>query len=278
MTFQIRFWGVRGSVPTPGTGTLRFGGNTSCVEVRAGNRLLVLDSGTGVIGLGRGLEKQRSVEVDLLMSHLHWDHIQGFPFFDPAFRSDALIRIHGGTRFTDSFERAFAEQMGGVHHPVPFRTLPAKIEFVDVHAGRKLDLDRDVSVRTVELDHPGGSLGYRIEYRGRSVVYATDHEHFSFVDPALLELARDTDVLIYDAMYTEDEYLGAVGFHHVGWGHSTWQYGVRTAREAGAKRLVLFHHDPHHDDTFLLGVESAARALFPNTSAAFEGLVIDLDV
>ena len=276
MTFRVRFWGVRGSVPMPGASTVRYGGNTSCVEVRAGDRVLALDAGTGLVGLGRSLEPRRALEVDLLMSHLHWDHIQGFPFFDPAFRKDALVRIHGSSRFTESFEEAFAAQMGGVYHPVPFRSLPATIEFVSVRDRARIDLEGEVSVTMADLDHPGGSIGYRIEYAGRSLVYATDHEHFTFVDPSLLALAKDADVLIYDAMYTDDEYVGNVGVHKVGWGHSTWQYGVRTAREAGVRRLVLFHHDPFHDDAFLDGIERLARAAFPNTTVAFEGLELDL--
>ncbi len=277
MTFRVRFWGVRGSLPTPGTRTVRFGGNTSCVEVRAGERVLILDSGTGIVGLGKSLEPRRAQEVDFLMSHLHWDHIQGFPFFDPAFRRDALLRIHGNTKFAESFEEAFAAQMGGAYHPVPFRSLPARIEFVNVGHGEKLDLDAQVAVTMADLDHPGGSIGYRIEHGGRSVVYATDHEHFTFVDPNLIALARGADVLIYDAMYTDDEYLGNVGFHRVGWGHSTWQYAARTAIEAGVKQLVLFHHDPAHDDACLEAIERLAQQRFPRTTVAWEGLEIDLD-
>ena len=274
---EVRFWGVRGSVATPGPHTARYGGNTSCVEIRLGDRVIVLDAGTGLARLGKQLAERSGLEVDLLLSHLHWDHIQGFPFFDPVYKGDTLVRIHGHSRFAASFEDAFARQIDDVHHPVRFSSLPSKIEFHALDPARGADLDGRVQVRTASLDHPGGVVAYRLDYGGRSVVYATDHEHFSFCDPALVELARGADLLIYDSQYTEDEYYGRVGHHKVGWGHSTWQMGVRTAREAGVGQLVLFHHDPDHDDAFMDALQREARAEFPATTAAWEGLTVRLE-
>ena len=272
---EIRFWGVRGSIATASPGTAQVGGNTSCVEVRAGDEILILDAGTGLRALGARLLEEacaarRPVRASLLVSHFHWDHIQGFPFFGPAYVPGNEIAIHGagaGTR------EAFASQMRAPHFPVGLDVMRAHLSFHGVTAGEAFSIG-DVRVRTAAAAHPNGCLAYRIEHGGRAIVYATDTEHDAggAIDESLCALARGADVLIYDAQYTSEEYAAKRG-----WGHSTADEGARLAAAAGVDRLVLFHHDPAHDDWQVARIEAAARAQFPRTVAAREGLTLVLD-
>ena len=271
---SVRFWGVRGSIASPGEHTRLVGGNTSCVEVEAGGRTLVLDAGTGLRALGDSLVARGVRDVTLLLSHLHWDHIQGLPFFVPAWRPGGRLEIVGA-RSTGapevSLRDALAEQMQAPHFPVRLEDMRAALSFREVASGQTLALEGDVTVRFAGLNHPGGVLGMRIEHGGRAIVYATDTEHGTALDAALVDLAADADLLIYDAMYTEDEYAGRVGPSRVGWGHSTWQAGAAIADAARVGRLVLFHHDPSRSDRDVEALEHAARASRPGTIAAREG-------
>jgi phosphoribosyl 1,2-cyclic phosphodiesterase len=280
---RIQFWGVRGSIPTPGPDTVHFGGNTSCVEVRAAGKLLVFDGGTGLRLLGKQLVKQMPLEAHIFFSHVHWDHIQGFPFFDPAFVPGNSIHLYGGNNVSRTLEETLAGQMDHPNFPVHLTDMGAQMHFHDLHEGQALSLDdgksAKVTVTTARGNHPNGVWAYRVEFGGKSFVYATDTEHYAdHIDQGLLNLAKDVDVLVYDAQYTPDEYAGnaGTGGSKVGWGHSTYTEAAKLATAAKAKRLILFHHDPLQNDAQVREKERKTRELFSNSSAAFEGLVIDL--
>jgi phosphoribosyl 1,2-cyclic phosphodiesterase len=276
--FRIVFWGVRGSIPTPGPSTIEVGGNTACVEVRCGNELIILDGGTGLRKLGASLAPEQPLQAKVFFSHVHWDHIQGFPFFGPAFVKGNVIDLFGAINVTGTLEETLAGQMNFPNFPVRLDQMGSKMSFhtIDDHQVHSFG-EGQVLVRAARLNHPQGVLAYRIEHRDRSMVYATDTEHYTIIDQKLAELARDADLLIYDAQYTSEEYSGeAGGVPKIGWGHSTMEEGVKVAKAAGVKRLILFHHDPDQDDQAVRSKEDRARQLFPNTDAAREGMTIDL--
>ncbi len=275
--FRTTFWGVRGSVPSPGPHTAEIGGNTSCVEVSCDGTRLIFDGGTGLRLLGSRISSETPTTVHLFFSHVHWDHIQGFPFFAPAFVEGNTIHMYGATGVTGTVESAMAGQMESPNFPVKLEQLPSKLVFHDLSPGEKVELEGGVTVSTAAGNHPGGVLAYRVDYGGKAMVYMTDTEHGSPADAALCELARDADLLVYDCQYTPEEYEGEGGRHRkVGWGHSTFVSGTALARAAGAKKLVLFHHDPDQDDAAVRDKERRARELFANAEAAYEGLSIVL--
>ena len=274
---KVRFWGVRGSIPTPGPTTVKVGGNTACVEVRCGTDLVILDAGTGLRGLGGALLKEMPVRAHLFFSHVHWDHIQGFPFFVPAFVPGNNFKLYGMINVTGTIEETLIGQMNYPSFPVRLVDMGAEMTFHDLHEGEVVELPGGGRVTNARLNHPSGVLGYRIQHGGRAVVYATDTEHYSITDPKLAKLAAGADVLIYDATYTPDEYAGKVdGVPKTGWGHSTPEEGARIAKEIGVRQLVLFHHDPTQNDDAVAEKERRARAIFPETVAAREGMVIEL--
>jgi phosphoribosyl 1,2-cyclic phosphodiesterase len=269
---HIRFWGVRGSCASAGHDTAEVGGNTSCVEVVSKGTRIVLDAGTGLRALGAQLMQHGGAhDVHLLLSHFHWDHIQGFPFFTPAYVKGNRIEVYGPERAAGRDVRAALDaQMRAPHFPVGLDAMRAELGFYPVPAGAMFKIG-NVMVTAAAANHPGGCLAYRLESGGRSVVYATDTEHGDDLDSGLVELARGCDVLIYDAQYTETEYATRRG-----WGHSTPNEAVRLAQATGAGQLILFHHDPAHDDDAISAMETAARAVHPTTTAAREGLEIVL--
>ncbi len=271
MELTIRFFGVRGSIASPGPSTVGVGGNTPCVEVRCGDTVLVLDAGTGMRALGERLLAEGIREHTVLSSHLHWDHIQGLPFFLPAWIPGHRVTLVG----REGIRAALEAQMTPPCFPVRLSDMKAELAFREIASGEQIRIGA-ARVRAAQLNHPGGVLGYRVDYGGRSVVYATDTEHYACPDPHLVELARGADVLIYDAMYTPDEYAGRAGPAKVGWGHSTWEAGVAVADAAGVDRLVLFHHDPQRSDAGVEAIERAADRARPGTVAAREGDVIAL--
>lgn len=272
-SFEVCFWGVRGSLAGGGQDFAAVGGNTSCVEVRAGDELIVLDAGTGLFRLSETLAEP--VRATFLISHYHWDHIQGFPLFRPGYHPDNRFDIYGPGDSAATVARAFDDQMRPPHFPVALSAMGAQLEFHGVRPGDELTLGA-VRVRTAALNHPLGCLGYRIDFGGASVVYATDTEHpeHGALDPAVLELARDADLLIYDAQFTDQEYLGVGGPCRKGWGHSTVTAACHVARAAGVRQLALFHHDPTHRDDRIAAIVREAQALFRNAVAAHEGLRI----
>ncbi|MGH9340523.1 MAG: MBL fold metallo-hydrolase [Acidobacteriota bacterium] len=264
---RLKFWGVRGSTPTPQLENLGYGGNTSCLEVRsAGGELLILDGGTGIRNLGRSLveEAARSdLSIHMLLTHFHWDHIQGIPFFAPLYFPRNSVTFYA---FGDSGgpEKMLAGQMQSPYFPVDLHRAPANKEFVVID--RTPLKFGDLSVYPFPLNHPQGAFGYRFECEGASAVYATDLEHgHEELDKVLREHAQNADILIYDAQYTPEEYES-----HKGWGHSTWSEGARVARESKVEELILFHHDPGHDDRMCFEIIEKAQGHFPRTLAAKE--------
>ncbi|MBT4219980.1 MAG: MBL fold metallo-hydrolase [Rhodospirillaceae bacterium] len=275
MTFDIRFWGVRGSIACPSTEHIKYGGNTSCIEVSVGDRIFVLDAGTGIRGLGQEFLKRDVREAHLLLTHTHWDHINGFPFFVPAYDPKRAIHIMAGhlNEREGGIQGALSAQMDSPMFPVPLEAMQAKLRFEDFKAGDSFDLYDDVHVRTAALNHPNGATGYRIEYEGKSVCYITDTEHVAGeLDQNILGLIEGSDLVIYDSMYTEEEYETKVG-----WGHSTWNEGVKLCREANAKKLAIFHHEPEHTDDIMDGIEVEAQKEWASCFVAREGVTVELD-
>jgi len=269
---------VRGSIPVPGPQTLKFGGNTSCVEVRCDDTLIIFDAGTGIRTLGDQLQAQGPVNAHLFLSHVHWDHIQGFPFFAPAFIAGNTIHMYGAKTGWGSIKSSLSGQMDRPNFPVTLKELPSELHFHDLDEGERLSLNADLEVTTAAGRHPGGVFIYRVNYKNHAVVYATDTEHIDPVDPKLVPLVQDADLLIYDSMYTPGEYAGNDGSaNKKGWGHSTYSAGIELAQRANVQRFVLFHHDPRRNDSEVVQLESEAQHIFPQSLAAYEGLQIDLD-
>ncbi len=263
---------MRGSVPAPGAGTQRYGGNTPCLEVVAGNRRIILDAGSGIRALGERLRDSGApVQADILLSHYHYDHLQGLPFFAPLAEPQNRFVFHGPRREGRSVQDVLEGQMVPPYFPVTLDQLArAAIEFRSIEPGEPFNIG-GVRISSAELEHPGGNLGYRLEYGGRTLVYATDVEHTDSPTEELVDLARGADVLLHDAMYTSDEYE-----ERRGWGHSTWRGALATAAAARVRRLVLFHHDPDRADRALDALLRRAQRTFPRTIAAREGLTLRL--
>ena len=270
--FSVRFWGVRGSIACSGPRTVRYGGNTSSLEVRCGDQLLLFDAGTGIRYLGKTLDGGR-IDGDIYFTHTHFDHVCGLPFFRPLFAPENRFRLWAGhLRGALTLKRVLAEFMMSPLFPVPPEVFKATLEYRDFNAGETLTPGRGVSVRTAPLNHPDGSTGYRVEFDGRSFCYVTDTEHVpGSLDRNVLGLIGGADLVVYDCMYTDDEYR-----RYVGWGHSTWQEGVRMCKAAGAKKLVVFHHDPDHDDDKLDAIGREVEAALPGALMAREGLELHL--
>jgi phosphoribosyl 1,2-cyclic phosphodiesterase len=273
MGFKVKFWGVRGSIATPSPRHVAFGGNTSCVEVKIGGRTLILDAGTGIRNLGHWLLRRNVMQGDLFLSHTHWDHINGFPFFSPAFRKSCRFVIRAG-HVADSggIEQVFRSQMAQPFFPVPLEKMGAEFIFQDFRAGERFTIGDGISVRTTPLNHPDGATGYRIEYGGKSLCYVTDTEHTpGKPDQNVLKLIEGADLVIYDSTYTDREYEA-----HIGWGHSTWQEGVRLCLASQVKQLAIFHHDPDHEDPFMERLEADARQMWSGAFVARENMRINL--
>lgn len=271
--FVIRFWGVRGSIPSPGKETVRYGGNTSCVEMQVAGKRLIFDGGTGLRMLAKSLEPSQPIEAYWFFTHYHWDHIQGVPFFTPAFVEGNTLHIHGAAPDGTLMEEHFCRRVLHLNSPVPIKALKADLKYYDLVCGDTMKLD-DIIIETTPLNHPNGAMGYRVTWQGHSAFYCTDTEHFADrIDENVLHLARDADVVIYDAMYTDEEYHNPKS-PKVGWGHSTWQEGVKAAKEAGAKRLAIFHHEPGHNDDFLDKLEVEVKNSFEGGFLAREGMSV----
>jgi phosphoribosyl 1,2-cyclic phosphodiesterase len=270
----VKFWGVRGSTPTPQLENLRYGGNTSCVEVRVNGQIYVFDCGTGFRNLGKQLLAESNgspLMAHIFISHFHWDHIQGIPFFTPLYNNpENYFFFHSSSR-TRGLQRAIEEQMADPYFPVDMTEMAAHRNFYDIEEDR-IAFD-NCTVQSMWLNHPQGCLGFRVETDDGVLVYATDNEpgHPVF-DKNVRKLAEGADVLIYDAQYLPEEYESA----KKGWGHSTWREGINIIMESGAKELVLFHHDPDHTDTCIDGVVQKAREYYPRVRAASEGMEIEI--
>ncbi len=269
---------MRGSIPTPGPDTVRYGGNTTCIEVQCGDQVLIIDAGSGLRRLGNELARGGgTIEATFLFSHFHWDHIQGFPFFTPYFTSGNRFDIWAAERGGSSLLDVLRGQMAQPTSPISLERMPAELIFHEIPPGGSFEVGSDVVVHTAPLEHPGGSMAFRIEYKGRSFVHASDHEHADAPHAPLVELARGASALSYDSTYTDAEYHGREGGDgHRGWGHSTWQEAVRVAEAADVERLLLFHHDPSHTDAMLDEIAAAADAKRSGTVVAAEGMMLDL--
>jgi phosphoribosyl 1,2-cyclic phosphodiesterase len=270
--FSVKFWGVRGSIACPGPATVRYGGNTSCLEVRCGSRLLIMDGGTGLRELGSDLLSAREpMDVDLFLTHTHFDHVNGLPFFVPMFMKRNTFHLWAGHLLPQyTLKYVLGEMMLAPLFPVPPEVFQAQICYHDFLAGETLNPRPGITLKTARLNHPNNATGYRIEFAGKAICYCTDTEHFpDRLDRNILELARGADILIYDACYTDEEYA-----KYQGWGHSTWQAGAKLSDAAGVRQFVIFHHDPGHDDAFMDRVAEAAAAHRPGTVVAREGMVL----
>lgn len=273
MTMHVKFWGVRGSIATPSADHMKYGGNTSCVEVVINDRIIILDAGTGVRLLGECLTRRGIKDYLFLQSHTHWDHINGFPFFSPIYREDVNIKVMAGhLSQLGGIKKVLSSQMCQPTFPVPFAELAANLSFEDFTSGDSFSLGDGIFVRTAPMKHPDGGTGYRIDFEGTSLCYVTDTEHvIGLPDKDILELIDGADLVIYDATYTDEEYP-----KFKGWGHSTWQEGVRLCKAAGVGQLAIFHHDPSHDDAFMDGVAREARKAWPNAFVAREGMSVEI--
>ena len=285
--FTIRFWGTRGSIATPGEATNKYGGNTACTEVRCGEQLLILDAGTGIRALGASLLgefQKKPIKGHILVGHTHWDHIQGFPFFAPAFNPNnefTIYSLHGAEK---PLQKVFRGQMDSDYFPVLLSEMKAKLNFFELESEVRLG---EVRVSFIFLNHPGLAVGFRISFAGRALVYLSDHETFGRLSPqgpspnpldtGIERFAENADLLISEAQYTEEEYA-----QKKGWGHSTFLDALERAARAKVKRLAIFHHDPSHDDEFLDGVQEfcqktmADRNYTFSCSLAQEGTSIEL--
>ncbi len=275
---KVRFWGVRGSISCAGPEYIRYGGNTSCLEVTAAGRRLILDAGTGIRTLGLELARHAPLDIDIFFTHTHLDHLSGLTFFAPLFDERNSVRLWAGhLEAPYTLKQVVSNLMQAPIYPVTLDIFQASVNFKEFKAGQTVSCG-PLAMRTTPLNHPNGATGYRIEHGGKSICYITDTEHREGGrDRKIVELCRGADVMIYDASYTDAEYL-----RYRGWGHSTWQEGVRIAEAANVGTLAIFHHDPSHDDVFMDGVAREAAAMRPGTAAnglprvlvAHEGLTL----
>jgi phosphoribosyl 1,2-cyclic phosphodiesterase len=261
----VRFLGVRGSIATPG---MAAGGNTSCIEVVAGDTRIILDAGTGLRTLGNERMAAGPRHSTILLSHLHWDHVAGLQFFTPVYVPGHRVEIASGPNGVMSHDAAIRSLFKAPFFPVDFDDLGGVVTTRELRPNDKFVIG-DITVTMAKLNHPDPVYGYRLEHGGQSIVYATDTEHFACVDPTLKKLASGADILIYDSQYTPEEYP-----QKVGWGHSTWAAGIELARAAAVPQLVLFHHDPGRTDEQLAELEANAARAMPGTVAAREGMIL----
>lgn len=293
---RVTFWGTRGSIATPGAGTTKYGGNTSCVELRCGTDIFIFDAGTGVRPLGLKLIKEfmdRPLTLHLFISHTHWDHIQGYPFFRPAYLPDTTIHIYGSGGQGRPLEKVLRGQMDADYFPVALGDMKSTVH-VHEFKGKPFQIG-DATIAAMYLNHPGMTLGYRVTYEGNSIVYATDNEPYQQTLPHLghrAEAGREfgqrldaefvrflerADLYIGDAQYTDDEYP-----ERIGWGHSSISATVEAALAAQVRSLAFFHHDPLHDDPMVASMAETANRLIKsrgsslNCFAAQEGQVLEL--
>jgi phosphoribosyl 1,2-cyclic phosphodiesterase len=296
---KIRFWGTRGSIPSPGPRTVRYGGNCSCVEIRSDTgELFIIDAGTGIRELGLSLQSQQPIEAHILLSHTHWDHISGFPFFPPAFISGNRLTIYAARNIDKRIEEVMAGQMEYTYFPVTLGDLAADIQYRELL--EETFVVGSAKITTHYLNHTSICMGYRIEVGGRSIVYVSDHEPYGLAlygpdpppdkigrglrdgvvhigDRRLIEWVKDADLVIQDAQYTPQEYPKKIG-----WGHGTSDYVTDVAILGGVKRLALFHHDPLHDDDFIDELVEYCRkrvvesASFVQVFGAAEGQELEL--
>ena len=265
---NLKIWGARGGLPVPGAATTVFGGNTSCIELRCGPHLLILDAGSGLRGLGDTLHAP--FVADLLLTHAHLDHVCGLPFFAPMFHTGAEVTLWGGHLARPQLLEALTAVLSPPLMPNLVDAFRASRHLRHFHPGAHLTPRPGVRVETAPLNHPGGAVGYRVSADGATLAYVTDTEHPAIgFDAHVVALAKGADVMFYDAYFEAADYP-----RHIGWGHSTWEHAVELADHAGVGKLVLFHHNLNYDDSRLAGIEAAADRRRPGTIVAREGLCL----
>lgn len=274
--FTVTFWGVRGSRPVPGPSTVKYGGNTACVQIQAGKKLLILDAGSGISNLGNVLfPLKEPVEAEIFFSHFHWDHVQGLPFFTPLYQRKNSFTLYGEAKEGVPFSAVLRQQISPPSFPITFDDMKAELTMREVASEQVLPLSGDVVVRTLRVKHPNLCLAYRVEYQGSALCYLTDMEHSPTIDNELREFVRGAQAVIYDAHFTEEEYQSREeGYSKKGWGHSTWQAGIKLVRAAGAEKLILFHHSPERTDRELESLEKKAAQEYDGVIAAKEGMTL----
>ncbi len=270
---RLEVWGARGSIPAAPDDPSAFGARTACVSIEALDRMLVFDAGTGAIALGNRLMAEGRREFDLFLSHAHYDHVMGLAYFAPLYDPACSIRIHAGhMQDGKDCRELLADLLRPPFHPVGLEKFKARIDYVTFRPGDELVPAPGIRMRTHELCHPNGAVGYRVEAGGRTIVYATDHEHVpGRRDAALEDFVRGADVLVFDTTFTDAEMP-----RYEGYGHSSNEEGVRLCRRAGVERLVLFHHSHKHADAELARIEADTQSIFPGAISARPGLRIDL--
>jgi len=296
---SVRFWGVRGSIPCPGPETVHYGGNTSCLEIRADDRLIIVDLGTGVRPLGEwlienDLKKRGKIEADVFITHTHWDHMMGFPIFSPVYFPETTLRISAPVSFeNDSLKTIIENQLSYRHWPIRAGELSARIEYAQI-GETSLDLGGGLTVATKYLNHPILCLGYRFNYNGKSIAAVYDHEPYRNLFSAetcrenfnekeakegeaaaaeenekVIKFLKDADIIIHDAQYSQEEYST-----HIGWGHSSYEQAIKSAVSANAKKVVFFHHDPTRTDKQLKKLEKSYAKTPVKTFMAREGITL----
>ncbi|MFQ5965135.1 MAG: MBL fold metallo-hydrolase [Candidatus Scalinduaceae bacterium] len=263
-----------------------YGGNTTCLEVRCGETIIIFDTGTGIRPLSEKLfneytKKNKFLDLNILYTHLHTDHTIGLPFASFIYIKGNRINIYGSTQWDRSLGDIIKNVMKYPNFPVTLNEINrvgATMNYNNISEGNVLRFGKNQEIRiyNARLNHPGGVIGYRVEYNSKVFALATDIEHTNQIDPKLVRLAQNADILFYDTQYTDDEYMGKTTTSRKGWGHSTPEYAIKTARFAGVKRLVLTHHCPYHKDRDIAKIESMVQKLFPNSQAAYEGMMIDV--
>ncbi len=277
---RLKFYGTRGSIPICDVSFQQFGGNTTCLRITFPdtNRIAIFDAGTGLRNLGRDLRAigHKQEQVIILFTHFHWNHIQGFPFFAPAYDASQKITLLtlGRDQTVTNLREIFEVQMQAEYFPVQLDHMGATFEFLQITDASKHFTginNVETVVSAQRQNHPGGAFSFRIERNGKVLVVCTDVEHGEQIDPRLVELAQGADLLVHDAQYTAEELQ-----KRRGWGHSSFDQAMQVAEMAGVKRLALTHHDPEHDDEFLQRIEKLCRERFPNAVLAREGMEISL--
>lgn len=271
---KIKFYGTRGSIPICERDFLEFGGNTTSIKITRDNGLIsILDAGSGIRNLGKGLKIKGIQQHQLFIgfSHFHWDHIQGFPFFAPAYNPNMVINIlaMGKDREISSLKGIFKGQMKAQYFPVPLESMGAKFNFLQMDRN-KLKINGGL-VQVIKQNHPGGSYGYCLEDNDKKLVICTDIEHGDSVLPEMVEFCKNADLLVHEAQYTNEELES-----HRGWGHSSYEQAMEVAERAGVKKLAITHHDPEHNDSFLAKIEEECQKRFPNCVLARENMEIIL--
>ena len=271
---QVRFWGVRGTIPSPGPDTVKIGGNTACIDLLTSDQqVVIIDAGSGIRKLGKTLltEHPHRVMGTLLFSHTHWDHIQGFPFFYPAFiRHNRFVCI-GQKKIGQRLENILADQVVQPYLPFGYTALEADLIVKEIHDGERMIIGDDTVVQAHELDHPGGCLGYRVENRDVTFTYCSDTTHGEELNENVIRLAQNADLLVHDAQYSPEQKALFPRY-----GHSSWIDAAQVAVEANVNALALFHHDPDAADDDLEAALIEARKIFPRTFLAREGLTVNL--